>query len=407
VAVTLSCSAAVAVVALSTATTGDYVAAGPVAGDNAAPAVNALIHGDLAGLVGHQPSMGLVSIVLRAPLAGLAALLGSGHLGVYRMGALACLLPLALFAAWLVVRRRPRTVGWLPGVLAAIALLLSPALADAVQAGHPEGAFLGVLVSVAVIAAVSGRSDWAGVLLGLSLGTKGWGAIAVVPVLMAVPGKRVRTATIAGAVAAATTLAAPLADPAAFARAMHVEGFTHVVNAFSLWWPLGSPFHLTSGAPAPGHWLPLDLTRSTASILGLCVALPVLAVYWARTHRRGGACDPLALLALFGVLRCACDTTALEYYYLAALIPLAAWEVVGLGRTPVVTVLATAALTLIPGGWLHAEPAVLNAAWVALTFALVAYLARRAFNADLTRSTGSRRTPAWQLETSLGTGWER
>jgi hypothetical protein len=382
VAATLICGAMVAEIALSTPGTGDYVIRGPVAGDNAGPAINALAHGSVAGLFSHQPSMGLASIILRAPFAGAAGLLGGGNMLVYRVGALACLLPLAAFAAWMAVRRRGAVAGWLPGVLAAGVLLLSPALAEGVRAGHPEGALAGVLGTAAVIAAMRGRATWAAVLLGLAIGTKQWALIAVLPVLMALPDRRMATGTIAGGLAVLLTVAAPLTDPSAFARAAHTEGLTHWVNDYSLWWPLSSPFHLSSGALAPARLLPFGFNRSTATMVALLVALPLCALSWIRARRQGGTFDPLALLALLGMLRCACDSTTLEYYYLAALIPLAAWEAVGLERLPVMTALAATAVALISGDALHDSPVLLSAASISWTLILCGYLASRAFHAE-------------------------
>src|SRR5438045_6712180 len=88
----------VAQLALSSPTAGDYSSRAPVAGDNAGPAIDALIHGHLSSFIAHQPLMGLASIILRAPLAGLAEMLGGGSRLVYGLGALACLLPAVLLA---------------------------------------------------------------------------------------------------------------------------------------------------------------------------------------------------------------------------------------------------------------------------------------------------------------------
>jgi Glycosyltransferase family 87 len=397
-ALVLVACAVTTLVALSTSSTGDYQTHGVVGGDNAGPAIAALLHANIAGYFAHQPVIGLTSIVLRLPFAGLASLLGAGELEVYRLGAAACLLPLGMLAAWLVVDRRSERFGRLPGLLAAAVLLLSPAVADAVHAGHPEEVLAGVLATGAVIAATRGHSRWAAVMLGLAVGAKPWALIAAPAVLMATPGQRLRTAAIAGGLAAVLAGTAPLADPAGFFRTLHGEGATHLVNAFSLWWPLSSSVHLASGVVAPARLLPLGMTRSTASVVGSAVALPLLTLGWARARRRGGACDALALLALLGIVRCAVDPTHLEYYYVAALIPLAAWEVVGLGRLPLLTVLATVAVALSFGGSFQATPAALSAASIAATLILVGYLAHLTFHGEAT-GLRSRRAPAWRSTT--------
>ncbi|MFL5821977.1 MAG: hypothetical protein ACJ764_00890, partial [Solirubrobacteraceae bacterium] len=82
--------------------TGDYNVAAPVGGDNTGPGITALLHGSIAGYVSHQPVVGLTSIVLRFPFVAVASALGAGDLATYQVGALACLLPLAMFGAWLV-----------------------------------------------------------------------------------------------------------------------------------------------------------------------------------------------------------------------------------------------------------------------------------------------------------------
>jgi hypothetical protein len=398
----LAACAVTTLIALASTATGDYMTHGSVAGDNAGPAIAALLHGDLGSYLAHQPAIGLTSIVLRLPFAGLASLLGGGDLEIYRLGAVACLLPLGLLAAWLAGERRSASigpVGRLPGLLAGAVVLLSPAVVDAVHTGHPEEVLAAVLATAAVIAAIRGHSSWAAVMLGLAVGTKPWALIAVLPVFVAVPGERVRIAVIAGGLAAVLSAAAPLADPAAAIRAIHGEGSTHRGSVFSLLWPVSSAVHLSSGVLAPARSLPLGMTRGTASLLAIAVALPLLALRWNRARRRGDTCDPLALLALFGILRCACDSTHLEYYYLAALIPLAAWEAVNLRRLPLATVVASAGVALLPGGALHASGAVLNAASTVGTLILVGYVASRAFYDERAGGPSHRRGFAWQPTT--------
>jgi hypothetical protein len=365
---------------LSTVATGDYTVHGPVEGDNAGPAINALLHGDIAGYLAHQPVIGLTSILLRVPFAGLASLLGGGALLTYRLGSLVCLLSLGLFAAWLMTRRRSDFVGWLPGFGAAVFLVVSPAVRDAVTGGHPEDVLAAVLSTCAVIAATRGQTRWAAVMIGAATGAKPWAAVAVPPVLVAMRGERVRGAVIASAVAIPLAGAGPLGNLSAFVRSMHQVDATRLVNPFSFWWPLSSPVHLASGVLAPARLLPLAMTRSMASAIGVSVALGLLALGWIHARRRDGACEPLALLALLGVARCAVDPTHLPYYYLIVLIPLAAWEAVGLGRAPLLTGVVTVAVWLMPIGVQHVSPYVLSAFSIVGTAALSAYLAHRAFH---------------------------
>ncbi len=364
---------------LSVRSMGDYAPSGATAGDNAAPGLNALLHGDLAGYAARQPAIGLTSILLRLPFAALSHALGGGALVTYQLGALAALLPVGFFAAWLMAGRAIPPGARLAGALAGLLVLAGPVLRESLMSGHPEAALAGVLATGSVIAATRGHAGRAATLLGLAAGAKPWALIALPPVMMALPGRRVRTAAIAGAIAFPLCAVAPLADPGAFARALHGEGSTNLINPFSLWWPLSESFHLPSGQIAPARLLPFGLSRAQSPGLVLLLALPALAMAYARARHRRTACDPLALLALLAVVRCLCDSTHLEYYYLSILIPLAAWEVVALGRLPWLTALGTVAIGLIPNLAEINDPAAVWAGSVAATLVLAVYLARCAF----------------------------
>ncbi len=365
-------------IALSVTSMGDYIPGGPTLGDNAAPGLHFLLAGNLAGYAAHQPAIGLTSMLLRLPFAAIGQAFGSGELTSYQLGALACLLPLAALATWLVSSR------WrgLAATLAAFVLVLSPVVRDALAIGHPEDVLTAALATAAVLAATGGHSRWAAVLLGLAVGAKPWGLIAAAPVLIAVPGRRLTTAALAGAIAAVLAGSAPLADPAAFGRALHGEGHTNLVNPLSLWWPLSASFHLPSGQLAEARMLPLGLSRSQVSMLGLAIVLPLLAMGGVRAVRRGASIDPLGLLVLLGLVRCACDSTHLGYYYLALLVPLTVWEVTRLRRPPILSTLGRLGVFLIPAGARLGDPTLLWAISAAATMLLGAYVAQRAFDAD-------------------------
>jgi hypothetical protein len=375
-ATTLVGLAIIAQVALSTKAMGDYVPGGPTLGDNAAPGLRFLLHGDLAGYAAHQPAIGLTSMLLRLPFAAAAGAFGGGELVSYRVGALACLIPLAFLAGWLAARQGGR--GRLAGVTAGLLLVLSPVLSDAVSIGHPESVLTAVLATSAVLAAVAGRSRWAAVLLGLAVGSKPWGLIAVVPVLIALPGRRLSVGMIAGGIAAILTLAMPLADPGGFASALHGEGQTNLVNPLSLWWPVSSSFHLSGGPIAAARLLPFGLSRAQSSIVLLVLIAPPVLAALASALQRGLSIDPLALLVLLALIRCACDSTHLDYYYLALLVPLAAWEAVSLRRPPTLAALATAGVALIPAADALHHPTMLWAVSLGFTLFLGTYLASHA-----------------------------
>src|SRR5579864_6178090 len=85
----------VAAVAFSVSSSGDYSVAGLISGDNAAPGIDALLHGSVTGYLAHQPLMGLTTVLLRLPFAALASVAGGGELTIYRLGVFACMVPLA------------------------------------------------------------------------------------------------------------------------------------------------------------------------------------------------------------------------------------------------------------------------------------------------------------------------
>jgi hypothetical protein len=382
--------AVVAALALSSSTAGDYSGRGQVAGDNAGPAISALIHGHLSGFVSQQPLMGLTSIVFRAPFVAAASWLRGGDLLQYQLGTAACLLPAVLLAAWMISRRAVAPLVRLAALFAGAMIVAGPATVDSIHLGHPEEVLASVLATGAVLAAIRGRSGWAAALLGLAIGTKQWALLAAVPVLVGTPGRRAATAVKAGGLALVLTATLPLADPAAFARANSAVGGMHFADPFSVWWPLGSRLPAPGGATVPAHLLPFGLTRSPASAIACLVGLGAV---WAcsatrRGERRGH--DALALLALVGLLRCIADPDPLGYNFVALLVPLATWEVVSLERLPVLTALATGALAVLGAGSValgagtisQLGPAVVNALSVGLALALGCYLAYRAVRSE-------------------------
>jgi hypothetical protein len=123
--------------------------------------------------------------------------------------------------------------------------------------------------------------------------------------------------------------------------------------------------------------LPLGLSRSGGMLLAGAVAAPGLIGWFVHARRRGCRCDPLALLALFGVLRCVCDPGVQEYYWVAALIPIAAWEAVH-NRLPVLTALSSLGVVLLSGALWHAPSVELYVSSLAGGIALIAFFARRA-----------------------------
>ena len=355
----LTCGAAV-LASLSVQGSGDYQAHGAVSGDNAGPALLALSHGHLSTFASHQPLMGLSSLIIRVPFVAVASAVGAGGLTVYRLGVLACLLPCALFAAWLIGdRSSPRALA-AAGLAAALALL-SPVSSNALSSGHPEELLAAIAVAAATLAAMRGRPLWAGVLLGAAIGTKEWALIGVVPVLIALPERRRFAGAIAGGTALLLLAPPVLANPHAFSAASRSLGDTHLVNAISGWWPLSSrPADIPAGAPLVGV-LPVSLDKSSALAFGFVASLVVTIGIWKAAAARGVRTDPLALLALLALLRCLIDPGPVEYYYAPLVIVLAIWEVAVLGRVPIVAVCTLAAVSLTFRAAGHLGAAELNA----------------------------------------------
>ncbi|MGI8863028.1 MAG: hypothetical protein ACR2JH_01290 [Solirubrobacteraceae bacterium] len=389
---------AAAQLSLSSVTSGDYAVGHAVAGDNAGPAIDALIHGHISTVISQQPLMGLTSLLLRAPFAGAVALFGGGNPLAYRVGAMVCLLPFVALATWLAGRPGINSRQRLAGTIAAVIVLVGPATAEAVQVGHPEEVLAATLATGAVLAAMRGRTGWTWLSLGLAVGAKQWALLAAPCVLLALPERRVATAVKAAALALVLSAALPLADPAAFARADSAVGGFGFTNPFSLWWPVGRPLGVAAHAAfiPTGHLLPFGITRSVAAACGLVLALGGLWLYWARSGGRTRQINPLALLAFCGLVRCLADPDPLHYYFVALLIPLAAWETVELGRLPVVTALAMGAAALLArgavgldaGAGVHLTAAVVNALSIAWGLVLAFYLARSVVHPRAERKLG-------------------
>jgi hypothetical protein len=384
-AVALGCAATVLYVGLSTPTSSDYNVHGAVSVDNAGPAINALVHGNLGGFVSRQPLMGLLSLLLRVPFAWVAGALGGGPMLGYRLGALACLLPLALLAGWLAADSGLGRVTAAGIVAAGVVLLGSPTVA-AIGWGHPEEVLAATLATGALVAATCGRVTLAGVLVGGAIGTKEWALIALVPALMALPTGRLRATATAAATAFLLAATAPLLDPAAFTRASHALGNSRLVTALSAWWPLGGrPASIPGGAPLAAT-LPAHLTKATALPLVLAVVLAIAVLLaWlsersgARLRVRGRVPDAFALLCLLALVRCIADPGPVEYYYVAAVLPLAVWETVVLRRLPLAALLAVVAVRLTFGPASSLGPGVLSAITLIWTGALISYLGARTF----------------------------
>jgi hypothetical protein len=82
---------------------------------------------------------------------------------------------------------------------------------------------------------------------------------------------------------------------------------------------------------------------------------------------------------MLAVVRCVADPGPVEYYYAAALIPIAVWEVVTLGRLPIVALALVAVVRLEFGFSAHLDPNLQSVIALCLGGAAAAYLAVQAF----------------------------
>ena len=323
----------------STTTLGDY-------GYQVAPAMNALLDGDLSEFFRVQPVYGGFSTLARLPFSALARLADGGEQLVFQFGVLPCLMALGLAGLGLLSAMRRHGQSTIVKFVVGMLLLANPVTLAAVKRGHPEELLAAALVLGAALAAVRRRPLWAAVLLGLALGTKQWALLAVIPVLLACgPGFRLRTAAIAGLIAAALFVPMAVADSGQFVtnNKMAQGGWGHA-SRLSIWWPLGSP--QKAGAEGSSAVTVRKLSKrwtAFARPLVVVVALGLSFAFWLR--RRGLVpADTLGLLALVLLLRCLLDPMNNDYYHLPFLTFLVAWEGIRVRGLPVLSLFAAAVL---------------------------------------------------------------
>lgn len=413
-AVVLIAAAALCRVLLGLGASGDYQLGQPVMADNAAPAIDALIHGHLTMAASYQPLMGLVSLLWRAPFSGAAVWLGgSAHLA-YQLGVLGCLVP-ALGAGWWLAGRARSLAQWAAAAVAAVLIAGGPLTNAAAQLGHPEEALTALLCAAAVICAGLDRRWWSGVLLGLAIGSKPWALLAAPCVLLALPRSRAAVAAVAAALAAPTMSLLPLLDPGAYGHAGRVIGSLDYAYPFSIWWPMGARHLSMPGIPA--QLLPFSLSRTGAVAIVFVLAGAMLCAY--ARHAAGGRriprVDGLALLCLLALLRCLADPAPLPYYFVALTIPLALWEAGIRRRIPVLAIVVSIVVDAAPvdvvavnnGPHGAAVVTILNAVWLAAWATLAVYLARNAVRPRVHAGLGGQdegRPSGWRGSPSSGIG---
>jgi hypothetical protein len=376
VAAVLAVGAASAVMALANTSAGDYP-------DDAAPAMNALLDGNLAVALARQPLMGSFSLVVRAPFAAVARAAGGDSLLIYQLGTIPCLMSVGLLGLALAARMRRRGQSTGACVAAAALCLVNPLTWEAIRLGHPEELLGGALCVGAVLAALRGRAVTAGVLLGLALGTKQWAVLAALPVLAAVPARRLRLCAAAGLVAVALTLPLVVGNTSSFSgTARQAAWGGERVHPFNALWPL---------APTEDRVISVGDDQSVVTLRVLprwlahlvhpaivLLAVPLMLLWW-RSPRRTPD-DVLALLALLFLMRSLLDPVNNAYYHVPFLLALIAWEGLTRRGPPLVSLLSSATIyyTIYKAGWTE-DVAVRNALYLAVTLPVMVFLAVRVY----------------------------
>lgn len=313
-------------------------------GQEARPAVNELLAGHITHFFQLAPIYG-GSLLLRAPFLLATKLWHGGALAIYRMSAVPCLLALGVLAVWLGARMRAAGASAWARVVVVALCAANPLALSALQYGHAEELLSAVLGVAAVLCALHDRPIWAAILLGLAIADKQWAVLAVGPVLVALPRRRVAALLITGGVAG--LIMSPFLLAGSFGgQASNVSLTTGTIFfPTQIWWFFGSHAHNVS---VPGH--PLEMFRTPPSWLGamghslVVVLMPPLALLYAWLRRddvRARGTEVLLLLALLFALRCILDPWDNSYYPLPFLLALMTWEAHRFTRPPVISLLAT------------------------------------------------------------------
>jgi hypothetical protein len=345
-----------------------------------AAAFRALIAGDWHGFLGQVPAYG-GSLVLRAPLAAATAALGGGELAVYRAVSIPGLLALAFLA--LVIARRMREQGASTGarVLVVALCAINPITLRALEIGHPEELLCAAFAIGAVLAAAREHALLAALLLGLAIGTKAWAVLAIGPVLLALPRRRLLALALAAGVAGLVTL--PLLFAGSADQIVHGARQTGLLfNPWQIWWPLGHVVGIgIDGLPKPGaRFAPGWLSQLSHPLIAALV-VPLSLAWWRRRRREALAGEQvLALLALLLLLRCILDPWNTVYYQLPFLLSLLSWEALCRGwQPPVLTLGATVATWVTFQTLADRDPSLLCLIFLAWALPLALWLARACF----------------------------
>jgi hypothetical protein len=320
------------------------------------PAVDALAQGRIADYLSAKAMMGPFSTLVQAPFVALG---GGDALHAYRWAAFSCLLAAGLLGLYLASVARRRGASRLSQILLAGLCLVNPITIEALQYGHPEEILTAALAVGAVACASEGHRGRTAVLLGLAVASKQWAVIAILPVLMALPDRRIRTGLVAGAIVVALTLPGLLAAPGSFSEVNHNAASTgRIASPWSVWYPVAgvkTEKHQVGTETLVAHVHeapPLVGSLSHPLIVLLAFVLPV-----ALALRRGGfalsGADAMGLLALLALLRCGLDPLDNLYYHEPFFLALIGWDALRPGRLPLRTLAGTAIALFFRNWSLH------------------------------------------------------
>lgn len=337
---------------------------------DAQPAVEALAAGHVGEYLTADALMGPFATLAQAPF---VAVSGQSGEAAYPWAVFPCLLVAGLTGLYLARIAARCGASRVAQGLIAILVLLNPLTFEAIRNGHPEEVLTAALAVAALAAAVERRAWRAAVLLGLAVASKQWAVIAILPVLMALPAARIKTAGLAALVAAALFLPAVIASPGSFIGVQsQAAGTGQIVTPWSAWYPAASSqteVYLVDGRRLVAeveNAPPLADPLSHPLIVVLAFAVP-LAV-WRRRGLPLGPTDAFALLALLALLRCVLDPVDNLYYQEPLLLALIGWDAFAARRLPLRALLGVALAYLFWRGWHDlSDPAAFNLVY--LTFA--------------------------------------
>ncbi len=242
-------------------------------------AYRSLIEGDFSAFLQQVPAYG-GSMVLRLPFSAAAAALGGGEIAVYRAVSIPGLVCIGVLAIALARCMTERGSSHGMRLLVVALCAVNPITLQALQIGHPEELMCTAFAIGALLAASRDRPLLAAVLLGLAIGTKAWAVLAIGPVLLALPGRRIFVLTIAGAITGLVMLPLLLAGSAD--QIVHGARQTGILfNPWQIWWPLGDVVNVGyDGQPKPGaRFAPAWLMQITHPLIALLV-VPLSLLWW-------------------------------------------------------------------------------------------------------------------------------